>query len=106
MTNMDVNATDSSYQYGYPDYPCSPRPLLASVWETNNYDMVVELMRMGPDSGVPFRFEPEAHHRAKPLFFYVSAWLESVCVLCEVTVFRAGRAVSTTGQDAESVCCQ
>ncbi|XP_076443494.1 uncharacterized protein LOC143281995 [Babylonia areolata] len=71
MKNMDINARDSSYQYGYPDYPSCPRPLLAGVWETNNYDMVAELMKMEPDLSVPFRFEPEAHHKAKPLFFYV-----------------------------------
>lgn len=71
MKNMDINTRDISYQYGYPDYPSSPRPLLAAVWETNNYDMVVELMKMEPDLSVPFRFEPEAHHKAKPLFFYV-----------------------------------
>ncbi|KAK7501668.1 hypothetical protein BaRGS_00007099 [Batillaria attramentaria] len=71
MKNIDVNAKDYSYQYGYPDYPTSPLPLLAAVWETNNYDMVVELMRLGPDTAVPFRLEPEAHHKRKPLFFYL-----------------------------------
>lgn len=71
MKNMDVNAKDCSYQYGYPDYPISPKPLLASVWETNNYEMVAELMTLEPDSGVPYRFEPEAHHTAKPLFFFL-----------------------------------
>lgn len=71
MKNMDVNAKDYSYQYGYPDYPTSPLPLLASVWGTNNLGMIVELMRLCPDTAVPFRFEPDAHHQRKPLFFYL-----------------------------------
>ena len=80
MKNMDVNTRDSSYQYQYKDYPTCPRPLLAAVWEINSLDMVNELMCMHPDSSVPFRFEPEAHHTAKPLFFYVSNFrIYAVC---------------------------
>lgn len=72
VKNIDVNFKDYSYQYGYPDYPVTPIPLLAAVWETNNRDMVSQLISLGPDTNVPFKFEPEAHHRGKPLFFYVN----------------------------------
>ncbi|XP_025078053.1 uncharacterized protein LOC112554486 [Pomacea canaliculata] len=71
IRSIDINTKDYSYQYSYRDYPTAPLPLLASVWETNSYSMVSEFLSLGPDTNVPFKFEPEAHHMMKPLFFYL-----------------------------------
>ncbi|GFN80508.1 acyl-CoA-binding domain-containing protein 6 [Plakobranchus ocellatus] len=51
LQNCDVNTRDITYQVRYPDFPESSQPLVAAVWETNNYDAVKALLDLGPDTG-------------------------------------------------------
>ncbi|CAG5118766.1 unnamed protein product, partial [Candidula unifasciata] len=44
LINYDVNITDHSYQFRYPDYPEVPQCLLEATWATNCYSAVDALM--------------------------------------------------------------
>lgn len=69
LKSVDVNTRDFSYQYAYPEYPETPRPLLASAWESNNFDAVDVLMNMKPDTRVLWTYEGSSKNPPKPVFF-------------------------------------
>lgn len=71
LKSVDVNTRDFSYQYAYPEYPETPRPLLASAWESNNFDAVDVLMNMKPDTRVLWTYEGSSKNPPKPVFFQV-----------------------------------
>ncbi|XP_033750903.1 uncharacterized protein LOC117335091 [Pecten maximus] len=70
MDNVDINVTDHSYQYRYPDYPEVPLPLLAALWEGNMEETVFALLDMGVDTSMLFSYNPDIEP-PKPLFFQV-----------------------------------
>lgn len=66
----DVNTVDHSYQFYYPVSPEVPQPLLAAVWETNNYEVIDVLMQHHPNTSVLYANQKWSH--PMPLFFHVS----------------------------------
>ncbi|XP_060065525.1 uncharacterized protein LOC132545870 [Ylistrum balloti] len=70
MDTIDINVTDYSYQYRYPDYPEVPLPVLAALWEGDMEDNIAVLLGMGVDTSVLFSYNPEVEP-PKPLFFQV-----------------------------------
>ncbi|RUS86119.1 hypothetical protein EGW08_006139 [Elysia chlorotica] len=69
ISSLDVNTKDHSYQFHYREYPTAPRPLLAAVWESDNFHIVQRFMELGPDTAIKYTFESEASSPPKPLFF-------------------------------------
>lgn len=68
-SSLDVNTKDHSYQFHYRDYPTAPRPLLAAVWELDDFEMIKAFMQLDPDTAVKYTFESESSSPPKPLFF-------------------------------------
>lgn len=69
LKNVDVNTRDFSYQHSFPEFPETPRPLLASAWESNNFDAVDVLMCMKPDTRILWTNEESSRNPPKPIFF-------------------------------------
>lgn len=70
MGSIDVNVTDHSYQYRYPDYPEFPLPILAVMLEGDMDENIRSLLEMGVDTSVVFSYNPDVEP-CKPLFFQV-----------------------------------
>ena len=68
---MDVNTKDHSYQFHYREYPTAPRPLLAAVWEMDDFELIKGFMQLNPDTSIKYTFESEGSSPPKPLFFQV-----------------------------------
>ena len=69
LKNVDVNTRDFSYQHSYPEFPETPRPLLASAWESNNLEAVDVLMDMNPDTRILWSNEASTKNPPTPIFF-------------------------------------
>ncbi|GFN88632.1 ankyrin-1-like [Plakobranchus ocellatus] len=69
VSSVDVNTKDHSYQFHYREYPTAPRPLVAAVWEMDDFDLMKAFMNLNPDLLVKYTFESEASSQPKPLFF-------------------------------------
>lgn len=69
LKNVDVNTRDFSYQHSYPEFPETPRPLLASAWESNNLEAVDVLMDMNPDTRILWSNEESTKNPPTPIFF-------------------------------------
>ncbi|GFS26785.1 ankyrin-1-like [Elysia marginata] len=69
VSSLDVNTKDHSYQFHYREYPTAPRPLLAAVWELDDFEMINAFMQLDPDTSIKYTFESEASSPPKPLFF-------------------------------------
>ena len=73
LKNVDVNTRDFSYQHSYPEFPETPRPLLASAWESNNLEAVDVLMDMNPDTRILWSNEASTKNPPTPIFFQVNS---------------------------------
>ncbi|CAI9733959.1 Ankyrin repeat [Octopus vulgaris] len=71
MENIDVNACDKSFSTDRNDSKDVGKPLIAEIWETNNYAMVNILMDLKVDVHKLYNSEEKDKGLLRPLFFYL-----------------------------------